>query len=62
MGKNLKNKKSLANINKLFNGRNHAIKFVYDYGSVILEAKRTVAQEKPKQEPLKEKSKCKKIH
>ena len=24
------NKKTLANINKLFNGRNDAIKFVYD--------------------------------
>ena len=35
---NLKDKKTMANINKLFNGRNDAIKFVDDYGSMILEA------------------------
>ena len=37
---------TLANINRLFNGRNDAIKFIEDYGSVILEAKRKAA-EKP---------------
>ena len=35
---NLKEQKTMANINKLFNGRNDAIKFVDDYGSMILEA------------------------
>ena len=31
---------TLANINRLFNGRNDAIKFIEDYGSMILEAKK----------------------
>ena len=31
---------TFANINRLFNGRNYAIKFIEDYGSMILEAKR----------------------
>ena len=44
---NLKIKKNtLANINKLLNGRNDAIRFLDDFGSVILEAKRKVAEEK----------------
>ena len=33
----MKNKKTLANINILFNARNDAIKFIEDYGSMILE-------------------------
>ena len=33
-----KEKKALANINILFNARNGAIKFIEDYGSVILES------------------------
>ena len=33
-------KKTLSNINILFNGRNDAIKFVEVYGSMILEAKK----------------------
>ena len=33
-------KKALSNINILFNGRNDVIKFVEDYGSTILEAKK----------------------
>ena len=37
--------KSLANINVLFNARNNAIKFIEDYGSMILEAKRLAKQE-----------------
>ena len=37
-------KKTLANINILFNARNNAIKFI-DYGSMILEAKRLAKQE-----------------
>ena len=32
-------RKTLANINILFNARNNAIKFIEDYGSMILEAK-----------------------
>ena len=32
--------KSLSNIDIIFNGRNDAIKFVEDYGSMILEAKK----------------------
>ena len=42
-----------------FNGRNDAIKFVDDYGSVILEAKRKGAEEEPEPEPSKVKTKCK---
>ena len=34
-------KKALSNINILFNGRNDVIKFVEDYGSTILEAKKS---------------------
>ena len=37
----------MLNIKKLFNGRNDAIEFVDDYGSVILESKRNAAGEKP---------------
>ena len=50
----------MANINKLFNGRNDAIKFVNDYGSMILETKRKPAEEEPRPEPSKAKTKCKK--
>ena len=47
MDLNLKIKKNtLANINKLLNGRNDAIRFLDDFGSMILEAKRKVAEEK----------------
>ena len=38
-------KKALLNINRLFNGRNDSIKFVEDYGSMILEAKRKLSEE-----------------
>ena len=45
---NLKTKKkTVANINKLFNRRNNAIKFVDDYNSMVLEAKRKTAREEP---------------
>ena len=48
----LKNKKeTFANINKLYNGRNHAIKSVDDYGPMILEAKRKTAEKEPNPEP-----------
>ena len=42
----------MANINKLFNRRNDAIKFVDDYGSMILQAKRKAVEE-PATEPTK---------
>ena len=41
----MKQKKTLANINIHFNARNNAIKFIEDYGSMILEAKRIAKQE-----------------
>ena len=40
----LNKKKTLSNINVLFNARNNAIKFIDDYGSMILEAKRLAKQ------------------
>ena len=43
--KSSEQKKSLANINLLFDSRNNAIKFIEDYGSMILEAKRLAKQE-----------------
>ena len=58
---NLKNKKNLANINKVFNRRNDAIKFGDDYGSMILEAKRKAAGEEPATEPSKGSTKSKKF-
>ena len=39
--KSEKQKKSMANANKLFDERNDANEFVDDYGSMVLEAKRT---------------------
>ena len=39
------NKKTLANINILSNARYNAIKFIEDYGSMILEAKILAKQE-----------------
>ena len=51
---NLKNKKeTLAIFNMLFNGRNDVIKFVDDYGSMILEAKRQAAEKPPKSKESK---------
>ena len=43
--KNANKKKTLANINIHFNARNNAIKFIEDYGSMILEAKKLARQE-----------------
>ena len=43
--KNANKKKTLPNINIYFNARNNAIKFIEDYGSMILEAKRLAKQE-----------------
>ena len=49
----LKNKKTLDNNNMLFNGRNDAVKFVDDYASMILGAKRKAAEEPTKGKELK---------
>ena len=43
--KNDEQRKTLANINVLFNARNNAIKFIEDYGSINLEAERLAKQE-----------------
>ena len=42
--KNANQKKVLANANILYNARNSAIKFIQEYGSMILEAKRPAKQ------------------
>ena len=46
----------MANINKLFNGRNNATKLIDGYDSIILEAKRKAAEEEPKPEPTEPKT------
>ena len=43
--KNAEQRKSLANINMLYNARNSAIKFIEDYGSMILEAKKLAREQ-----------------
>ena len=43
--KNADQKKVLANFNIHFKARNNSIKFIEDYGSMILEAKRLAKQE-----------------
>ena len=43
--KSAEQKKTLGNINVLFNATNNAIKFIEDYGSMILEARRLAKQE-----------------
>ena len=43
-GKSDKQKETLANINIFLNARNNAIKFIEDYGSMSLEAKRLAKQ------------------
>ena len=43
--KNAEQRKSLANINMLYNARNDAIKFIEDYGSMILEAKKLAREQ-----------------
>ena len=50
----LKNKTILTNISKLFDGKNDAIKFVVDYGSMILEAKKKEVEEELEPEPSKQ--------
>ena len=43
--KNAEQRKILANINILYNARNNAIKFIEDYGSMILEAKKLAREQ-----------------
>ena len=43
--KNAEHRKTLANINMFYNARNSAIKFIEDYGSMILEAKKLVKED-----------------
>ena len=43
--KNAEQKKTLANINMLYNARNEAIKFIEDYGLMILEAKKLAREQ-----------------
>ena len=51
--KKKKKKKTLAKVNTIFIGRNDAIKFVNDYDSMILEAKRKAAEKLTKIKGLK---------
>ena len=44
--KNASQKRTLANINILFNPRDNAIKFIEDYSSMILEAKKLAKEQK----------------
>ena len=46
--KNVEQKRTLANINILFNARDNAIKFIEDYGSMILEAKKLARKQEGK--------------
>ena len=43
---NAEQRKTLANINIRYNARNNAIKFIEDYGSMILEAKKLAKEQK----------------
>ena len=43
--KNAKQREILANLNMLYNAREEAIKFIEDYGSMILEAKRLAREQ-----------------
>ena len=52
----------MANINKLFNARNDATKFVDYYGSIIFEAKKKGAEEKLNQSQQKQKLNAKNLH
>ena len=45
--KNANHKKTSANSNIYFNAKNNVIKFIEDYGSMILEAKKLAEQTKP---------------
>ena len=43
--KNDNQKRTLANINMFYNSRNNAIKFIEDYGGMILEAKKQAREQ-----------------
>ena len=43
--KNREERETLNNVNNLYNARDMAIKFIEDYGSMILESKRIARQE-----------------
>ena len=43
--KKVEQRKTLANINILYSARNNAIKFIEDYGSMILEAKKLAKEQ-----------------
>ena len=43
--KNAKQKEILANLNMLYNAREEAVKFIEDYGSMILEAKKLARED-----------------
>ena len=51
--KNPIQRKTLSNIENHFNARNSAIKFIEDYGSMILEAKRLAKEEEQEGKGLK---------
>ena len=51
--KNDNQKRTLANINMFYNARGNAIKFIKDYGSMILEARRLAKEEQNEQEQMK---------
>ena len=48
--KNDNQKRTLANINMFYNARNNAIKFIEDYGGMILEAKKNRQKDKKEQD------------
>ena len=52
----------MSNINKLFNGKSNNIKFVDDYSSMIIKAKRKETEEESEPEPSKAKAKLTKLH
>ena len=51
--KNDNQKRTLANINMFYNARGNATKFIEDYGSMILEARRLAKEEQNEQEQMK---------
>ena len=48
-------------MDKVFNVRNDTIKFVHEYGSIIVEAKTKAPREEPGTEPSKAKTKHKNL-
>ena len=60
--KSQKQKKTLANINEPFNGRNDVIKFGDDYISMILEAKEKLLKKNLNHNHQKQKLNSKNLH